>query len=152
MSFSTFPRHGAAHTANGKGGKKKQRSFFFSLAIGCAIALGAGLLLLVLFTTIALKTEDPDSITPTLAMTAFFLSAFLCGSISARLYGSSGALCGLCTSLLFLAVLILAVFAYGNSIRLPLFAIGAPLAILSAVISGIGAGRKRTEKKRKKHR
>ncbi len=131
---------------------EKNKSFFVSVLIGTLIALAVGLLLLVIFTVIGLKLEDPEKFAPILALFSLFLTAVLGGYLSARTHKESGLFCGAASGILLIGILVLLVFACSFSIQLSLFAISAPAVIVLSALSGIGGvngGRKKKPKRKK---
>ncbi len=147
---------GAAFQKAAAGKRRTDKHMGKSLAVciplGALCALIFGILLLALFTVIGLRMRDPDPITPPLALTALFLCALLGGYTAARLHGRSGLLCGAATALLFVAILVLLVFARGGAIKLSLFVICAPASIVLSAVAGVCAVSGRSEKRRKKRK
>ncbi len=154
MSEKTTAAFRGAGQSNSKkkNGAGRSAGFFVCIPLGAFGALLLGLLLLSLCTAMGLKMEDPDRITPALAIAAFFFSSLFCGYVSARLHGKSGFFCGALSGLLFIGILILSVFALGRAIRFSLFAVCAPAAVICAALAGVCAVSRKTEKKRRKHR
>ena len=145
---AVFPKAGQS-IGKKRGAKKTERKLAVCVATGVCFALLLGILFLLLCTVIGLKTEDPDRITPPLALVSFFLCALLCGHLAARLYGKNGLFCGMLAGLLFVALLILTVFMLGRALRFSLFAVCAPAAIVCAATAGACV---KKEKRRKKRR
>ncbi|MBQ9748686.1 MAG: TIGR04086 family membrane protein [Clostridia bacterium] len=155
MSFSASS-HRPAHTARSireaSHGKKKRRQLPVAVCIGTLTGLTAGLLFLVLFTALGLTIQDPDRITPPLAIVALLACALICGYVSARLHGKSGFLCGILSGLMLLGILILTIFACRCVIRITLFAVCAPAVLVCAAVAGVCAVSGKKERPRKKHR
>lgn len=129
----------------------KEKSFFVSVFIGTLIALAIGLVLLTLSGLLGLSLDDPDKFTAPLALAALFITSLLSGYISARRYGKNGLVCGAMSGILLIGILVLLAFAFGQSIRFPLFAICAPGILICAVIAGI-CGANAGTVKRPKHK
>ena len=100
---------------------KKEKSFFVSVFTSTLIALAVGLLLLLASCFLGLSLDDPDKFS----------------------HKKSGLVCGALSGVLLVGILVLLAFAFGLGIRISLFAICAPAAIVVASLAGlcgVGAG------------
>lgn len=138
-------------TAGKRSAPKKEKSFFVSVFLSTAIALGIGLSLLVVICFAGLSMKDPAHYTPMLAVAALFVTALAAGYFSARGHGKNGLACGALSGLLLVGVLVLLAFAFEMSIHISLFAICAPAVIICSALAGIvGVGAE--PKPKKKHK
>lgn len=133
----------------------KENDLFSTLlrhaAIGTGISLLCGVLLILVGSIVAWRSEDPLTMILPFGLGTLYLSALLGGIVTIRLHGEKALLCGtLCGLLLFVLFWIISLFFQGEaSFSVPLSLL---LRILSIVFSIIGAflGQKRV--KRRPHR
>jgi len=108
----------------------------------------SGIVLLLLFCTIASSVEDPDSILSPLSLCALFLSAFFGGLASVRISGDgilSGILSGSITALLILLLSLLPLPGCEKTITEKMLSY---LCIIASSTAGAMIGKKRTTKKK----
>ena len=80
-------------------------AFFPSLLRAAVLALGCGIVLILLSAFLCLKTEDPSRNAPYFAAGIRFLSALLAGLLSGRFTGKKGLLSGLLAGGLYVILL-----------------------------------------------
>ncbi len=131
---------------------KTEKSFWGSVLIGTLFALLIGFILLIVSSFIGLRLEDPEAIAPIFALVSLFFTAFSGGYASARIHKESGFVCGAVSGILLIGILVLLVFACSFSIKLSLFLICAPAAVVSSAIAGVcgvnGGKEKKTKRKK----
>ena len=121
------------------------------MLFGTLWGIAAGVVLLALCAVAGIFLDDPDKFAPIMALAAFFISSYIAGYKSAAYKRSGGAVTGLAAGATFVLIVVLFALATASSIKLPLFAICAPAAVLTSVFAGIaGAGKK--QKAPKKHK
>lgn len=128
-----------------------EKNFFICVLFGMLWGVGVALALLVIFSVAGLFLDDPEKYAPIMALASFFISSYAAGYKSAKYKRSGGAVTGLAAGVAFVFVIVMFALATASSIKLPLFAICAPVAVLTSVFAGIaGAGKK--QKAPKKHK
>ena len=131
--------------------QKTEKNYFICVLFGTLWGIAAGIILLVLCTLAGTFLEDPEKYAPITALASLFVASYVAGYKAAAYKRSGGAGIGLAAGATFILLVSLFALATASSIKLPLFAICAPVSILTSVFAGItGAGKK--QKKPKKHK
>ena len=125
--------------------KKREHSVIGSALRGLICALLLLLLLLAVFATVAMQSENPSALIAPLSYTASLLSALFCGFISARMRGKQGLLCGLTAGALLLAAFALGLLAFAGEgdIHPASLLIFYPALFTLAVFGGVLGGARR---------
>ena len=132
--------------------KNVQDKNIFACAMhGLAAAIASALIIAVLTCLIGLGLDDPDKYTKIFALASLFFSAFVGGFFTGTNKKSSTLLCGICTSLMLIAVIVALSLIFSLSISLTLLGICAPCITVSCVLgANVGVGATPRKKRRKK--
>ncbi|MBR6051684.1 MAG: TIGR04086 family membrane protein [Clostridia bacterium] len=121
-----------------------------SVLIGMLAALIAAAAALLIFSAAAMKFDEPDKVSPVFGVAALLISALVGGFAAARAHGKHGLSTGALVGLSIVLLIAVASLIAGMKISTTMFAVSAPVAVLTAALGGIvGAGGKKKTKKRK---
>lgn len=131
--------------------QNKEKSYMICVLYGTLWGIAAGVVLLLICGGAGLALDDPEKYTPILALSSLFISAFITGYAAAKSKGCDGAATGLgAGAALILLIVLLSLFA-GEPLKLGLFAICAPVILVTSLFAGItGANRRSDAPKRKR--
>lgn len=130
--------------------KKQKRSLPSAVLSGVTAAIICGTLIIIIFTFLSLKFEDPISVAPIFGVSALMLSALAGGYVGARSICEKGFLTGAITGLIFILVIAIVSLFSRSVIKTPMFSILAPIAVIISSLGGaIGAGKRKTKRKHK---
>lgn len=140
------------HTATAaRLGDRRSRSLPASLVRAVLFTLFFTVVFLGMLAFLLYKSDDPTRLLVPASFASLFLSSFLCGLRTARLYRKSGLLCGLSAgAVLALALLLTGLISGGG--RLPARALFSCLGMLAASICGGLLGARPKHGPRRKHR
>ncbi len=126
------------------------KPLFFSILKGLVVFAASAASLLLILCFIALRLEDPESLTPVFSNVALILSAFLGGRFSVNAVNGrfiSGLIAGTCGMLIILLVsLVTSSFDGGSFLRMALTVL---LFVLGALVKSDGEKSRASARKRK---
>jgi len=134
--------------------RKKEKTCGNSLVIsilkGLLAALIAAAAALLIFSAVAMKFDEPDKVAPIFGASAMLISAFVGGFVTARMHGARGLSSGAIFGLSLVLIIAVAALIAGAKISTMMFAISAPVAVLTAALGGVaGAGGKKKQRRRR---
>ena len=131
--------------------QKTEKKFFVCVLFGVLWGVASGVILLTICAFAGTFLEDPEKYAPIMALGSLLVASYVTGYKAAAYKHSGGAGIGLVSGVMFILLVSLSALATASSIKLPLFAICAPVSILVSVFAGIIGGGKK-QKAPKKHK
>ena len=131
--------------------QKTEKNYFICVLFGMLWGIASGAVLLAVCAVAGTVLEDPEKYAPIMALASLFVASYVTGYKAAAYKRSGGAGIGLASGVSFILIVSLFALATSSSIKLPLFAICAPVSILTSVFAGItGSGKKQKAPKKRK--
>ena len=134
--------------------RKKEKpcgsSLIISILKGLLAALIAAAAALLIFSAVAMKFDEPDRIAPVFGVAALLVSALVGGIVTSRAHGERGLSSGAIFGLSLVLIIAVAALIAGAKISTVMFAISAPVAVLTSALGGIiGVGGKKKPRRRR---